>query len=106
MRSDGGNCGTLEGAGSGGGIYLVCKSFAGSGLVRAKGGNAALVGGYSGGGGGGRIAVQYQNTNDWSGTLSYAAGSVDGGTGGTGNGTAGTIVWGQLQAPGTVITIR
>jgi hypothetical protein len=52
------------GAGSGGGIYIACKSFQGSssGSLQAKGG--AAIGGQtapSGAGGGGRIAVIYDS---------------------------------------------
>lgn len=49
------------GGGSGGGIWLSCRTFGGiaSGVVRASGGNGNSCGG---GGGGGRIAVHYDAT--------------------------------------------
>lgn len=47
------------GTGSGGSVYINCRTFAGTnGLIRAEGGGAA----YYGGGGGGRIAVIYQKS--------------------------------------------
>jgi len=48
-----------SGAGSGGGIFVICQTFGGgaSSLLSAKGGNSNA--GYTGAGGGGRIAVWY-----------------------------------------------
>ena len=45
-----------SGGGSGGGIFIACRSFAGVGTLQANGGGH---GEYGGGGGGGRIAVWY-----------------------------------------------
>jgi len=42
------------GGGSGGGIFVTCARFVGSGILQAKGGGGASA---SGGGGGGRVAV-------------------------------------------------
>ena len=104
MTADGANGASLQGAGAGGGIYLACRTFAGAGAITARGGVGGL---YSGSGGGGRIAVAYADTNNWSGTLSYAAGSVNGGTGGNANGTAGTIVWTYAPPPtGVLMMLR
>mgnify|MGYP001565441437 CR=1 FL=1 len=44
------------GGGSGGAIWITCRNFAGSGLMRANGGDKH---GSGGSGGGGRIAVWY-----------------------------------------------
>ena len=105
MTADGAiSPGALHGAGAGGGIYLTTKSLAGGGLITAKGGNGNS---FAGSGGGGRIAVWYQNMSNWSGSLSYGAGSVDGGNGGSGNGSVGTIVLNLVLPPrGTTITLR
>ncbi len=43
--------------GAGGSIYISCRTFAGTGILAAKGGASALA--RQGGGGGGRIAVVY-----------------------------------------------
>jgi hypothetical protein len=83
-----------NGAGSGGGIYIHCRAFAGAGTIRAKGGSVTLGAILAGGGGGGRIAVWSQNKDGWIGELSYPD-SVAGGSGGAAGGT-GTLVWGSF----------
>lgn len=104
---DGGGAINQDGSGgSGGGIYITCGTFAGNGgTFRANGG----IGGtrYGRGGGGGRIAVW--RIRD----VSAGAGSnsVSGGAGGLGgalptNSEPGTVVWGWLPTPGTVLTIH
>ena len=47
----------VVGCGSGGSIYITCKTLAGGGVVSVNGGSSANT--YCGGGGGGRIAVIY-----------------------------------------------
>jgi hypothetical protein len=85
--------GNQGGAGSGGGIYLQCDTFTGSGALRVNGGNGHSSGG---GGGGGRLAV-WRITDTFSGTS-----SANGGTG-YNPGTNGTIYWGA--SPATTPTI-
>ena len=72
------------GAGSGGGIYVDCTTFAGGGHVVADGGNNTASGG---GGGGGRIAV-WRAFHTYSGTT-----SVEPGTGTFIAAGTGTVVW-------------
>lgn len=55
LTADGRNFG--QGAGSGGGIFVICKEFLGAGAISADGGNCTDGSLRSGGGGGGRIAV-------------------------------------------------
>jgi len=50
------------GAGSGGSIYVTTATIAGSGIFKARGGNAAQGGSASNAGGGGRIAIYYTNS--------------------------------------------
>ncbi|MBI2437270.1 MAG: hypothetical protein HYV36_00440 [Lentisphaerae bacterium] len=94
------------GGGSGGGIYLRCRTFAGSsnGILRANGGDSGYTA-ECGGGGGGRIAVwriyhQYQG--------SYSVTNGIGNTSGTGgnNAEVGTMVWGQIPVPGAIFTFH
>jgi hypothetical protein len=60
ISANGGNSGTYGGGGSGGSIYITCNSFTGTGgIVRARGGNAALSD--CGDGGGGRMAIECSN---------------------------------------------
>jgi hypothetical protein len=106
MLASGGSVPNEYGAcGSGGGIYVNCRTFAGSGLLKANGGSSGRnAPDYGGSGGGGRIAVAYKtSTNGWSGTT-----LVDGGVGSyTGNvGTNGTVVFWQIPPPGSVIIVR
>ncbi len=64
ITANGGSPTVPGGAGSGGGIYIGCRAFAGSvaGLLSAVGANSGSSA--SGGGGGGRIAVVYSNLVD------------------------------------------
>lgn len=55
IRANGLNGAGYAGAGSGGGVFITCNVFAGSGLVTTIGGNGSS----GGGAGGGRIAVIY-----------------------------------------------
>jgi len=53
------------GGGSGGAIYIGCKTFAGTatGLLSADGGAGGTINNWGGGGGGGRIAVVYDSVD-------------------------------------------
>jgi hypothetical protein len=92
-----------RGGGAGGGIHITCKTFAGSGVIRARGANAGTTSN-SGGGGGGRIAV-YRMYHQWTGDLSWPSSVTNGLYGGTAA-QPGTLVWGQIKAAGTVMVIR
>ena len=74
--------GTSNGGGSGGSIYLVTGTFAGSGVLQASGGDGGNAGG--GGGSGGRIAVYYR-TSLFSGQATAYGGAspVEAGAAGT-----------------------
>ncbi|MBI2441804.1 MAG: hypothetical protein HYV35_10590, partial [Lentisphaerae bacterium] len=89
------------GAGSGGGIYLRCLTFAGgsNGLLRAKGGSG---GGNQGGGGGGRIAV-WRRADRHFFQGSY---SVTNGTSYTTDAEVGTVFLGVIPPPGTIVSFR
>ena len=56
------NSGVNSGGGSGGGIAIACETIAGSGTVRANGGEYTGSGNGGGGTGGGRVAVRYDVT--------------------------------------------
>ena len=92
ISADGNSNTYLSGGGSGGGIYLVCGTFDGSGWLSATGGigepSSASAGG---GGGGGRIAVVYTNTAAQSKTVAARFTTA----GGKGYG-----VWGNTLFPG------
>ena len=87
-----------RGSGSGGGIYVTCNRFMGSGLVTANGGADTRSAGqlsYNGTGGGGRIAViSRENTiaAGWTGSAQAAPGQTNGGTASY-LGTTGTVYW-------------
>jgi hypothetical protein len=102
-NGQGGGSSQAGGAGSGGSVYLNCDRLSGGGAISARGGvGVNTANEATGGGGGGRIAVRTPNTNTWSGSLSYAAGSVSGGSNATYPvcaGTTGTIVWTILDVP-------
>ncbi|MBI2440406.1 MAG: hypothetical protein HYV35_03445 [Lentisphaerae bacterium] len=87
------------GGGSGGGIYLTCRTFIGNtnGLLRANGGAGNRYGG-----GGGRIAVWRMYDNSAGAVSNY----VNAGTGPSGTGAVGTVVWRWLPAPGTIVSFR
>ena len=77
-----------NGAGAGGGVYIYCRNFSGSGVIQARGGSNLLTDPTGGGGGGGRIAVWSQNRTGWTGSLQFPD-SVAGGSSSVpgGNGT-------------------
>jgi hypothetical protein len=105
LRANGGEGYNGSGGGSGGGIYLSCKTLAGTnGVLQANGGAPTIYGGAGGGGGGGRIAVwrvnDHSDTNTWIiQALGYAV---------TNAGADGTVFWGQTIPAnrGTVIYVR
>jgi hypothetical protein len=96
----------VAGCGSGGSIYIRCKTFAGTsaGVLRANGGDNPGSVNYGGGGGGGRIAVWRLNDT----TAGAVTAEARGGTHNTPAcvGQVGTVVWGQVKATGTVMVIR
>lgn len=103
LRANGANGNPDSSAGgSGGGIYLTCRSLSGTmATLFAKGGAGSTLGG---GGGGGRIAIW--SMGDSSATNGWAI-SVTGGTASSGSpGLDGTIFWGHLRIPGTVIIVQ
>jgi hypothetical protein len=63
----------VDGAGSGGGIYLSVGTLSGTGTVSASGGSNSSNNGY-GGGGGGRLAL-IATTSSFTGTVSVAGGT-------------------------------
>ena len=81
------------GGGSGGGIRLDVGTLSGAGWIRAEGGG--VISGSGGSGGGGRVAIYYWDT------MTLPAGNVlvDGGSGGVGAGTAGTVHVAASQGP-------
>jgi len=92
--------GSWTAGGSGGAIYIRCKKLTGSGgTLSARGGECGSQNAC--GGGGGRIAV-WRVTHDYAG---FPTANVQGGSG-TYPGEEGTVVWGYLPAPGTIITIK
>lgn len=101
IRANGGSASGYQGAGSGGGVYIKCRSFAGgvSGVLTANGGNG---GAESGGGGGGRIAVWRVSHVGTPGTVTANPGSSPYAP----VAVVGTIVFGQLPVAGTLILIR
>jgi hypothetical protein len=70
--TDGDTSGYRAGA-SGGGLLIQCKNLAGTGTIRANGGNGGTSGG--GGGGGGRIAIYATNASSFGGQMSARHGS-------------------------------
>ena len=97
------------GGGAGGSIYVTCNGFRGEAGVTlsADGGDAARYAG--GGGGGGRIAVWRK----YDGSPGSATATVAGGGGRAVadwvpayDGEDGTIVWGWIPIPGTIIMLR
>ena len=103
LSANGQEVGGWAGQGSGGSIYIRCRTIDGSatGVLSANGGNGSVED--SAGAGGGRVAV-WAVHNTYAGAASVAGGvsvpgySIDG--------TAGTIVWGQLPIQGTIFSIR
>ncbi len=106
-------CNSYGGGGSGGGIYITCRTFIGdsNALLQAKGGNAQTGTGGSkydgGGGGGGRIAVW----RIFDRPLGVISNDVSGGCGwapayGTNYGASGTVVWGWIVPPaGSIVSV-
>ncbi len=93
--------GSDTGGGSGGSVYVKAKTLAGTGTLRAKGGdgNTTLRGGA---GGGGRIAV-YCAYNHYFGI--YSATNGIGCSDYVAVGEVGTIYW-RIQGPGTMFYVR
>ncbi|MBI2439984.1 MAG: hypothetical protein HYV35_01280 [Lentisphaerae bacterium] len=93
--------GAYGGGGSGGAINLYCRRFVIGGanaVVRANGGNTGYSGGLSGSGGGGRIAI-------WSmyreGTMVSPAVNAGGS-----DAAAGSVHWGQVPVPGSILSFH
>jgi len=107
IKVDGSSGGTSRGGGgAGGGIYLVCKHFAGlNGFLSAVGGNGpGTQGGVNqGGGGGGRIAV-WRMIDESSGISSNIAGGTT--TNSAPSGQAGTFYWGSIPSQGLLFLVR
>ncbi len=97
LKADGGQpvTPTYAGRGSGGGIYLTCRTFGGpSGTLSA---NAPSSSG-NGIAGGGRIAVwRLYDTCQFTNNISVASGG--------GSAVAGTLVWGQQPAPPAIANL-
>jgi hypothetical protein len=94
----GAGIGEGSGGGSGGSIWLDVRSLSGAGTISANGGAGGGTGyGTGGGGGGGRIAVYYNTSNNFSGTI-----SAYGGNGAT-IGGAGTIYSKQASKTGALV---
>jgi len=84
LSANGGNgSGTGGGGGSGGSLNLSVGNLLGTGVISVNGGNG--VDGTGGGGGGGMIAVSFNQSNQFAGTISACGGS------GANYGGAGTI---------------
>ena len=93
-----------NGGGSGGGIYVTGKTFGGSGTLAANGGKGGSLG-WRGGGGGGRIAVW--RLRDQNNEMFDNASVFGGTTGASGlDGADGTVFWGFLPPPGTIMMLR
>jgi hypothetical protein len=88
------------GAGSGGGVYLRCRTLSGAGAIRANGGTATTQNSAASGGGG-RVAVGAVNRSAFSGSALAQAG-----TGGTYNGAEGTVVWLAGPRSGALMVVR
>jgi hypothetical protein len=88
-----------HGGGSGGGIYLRCQHYAGSGTLRANGANGANANG--GGGGGGRIAIYILSAPFYRVTL--PSNSVSFGTG-YNPGNPGTVYLNLSKPRGTILS--
>ncbi len=87
------------GGGSGGSIYLIVDTLAGTGTLTAVGGSVPTNDSpQGGGGGGGRIAIQYKTTNNWSGNSLTAAVATAGGTAGAVPGANGSVLINQATS--------
>ena len=97
---------TVGGGGAGGGIYILCRRFAGlNGLLSAKGGNAPGTWNslQNGGGGGGRIAV-WRAVDESSGISSNIAGGTTSNS--LPSGQVGTFYWGLIPSQGLLFLVR
>jgi hypothetical protein len=105
MLANGGDLGNSYGAcGSGGGIFVNCMAFKGSGVLTANGGSSGRnESNFGGSGGGGRIAVWAESINNW-----FGAAQADGGVGiQAGNvGANGTVVFIKKSPAGTMIMVN
>ncbi len=101
--------GYYQSGASGGGIYLRCKIWTGSGgTLTAKGGNAiAYTDGRGSAGGGGRIAV-WREFDEYTGTITtnVAGGAIDPEENIIYAGQPGTIVWGFIAPAGTLFMVQ
>ena len=97
----------FNGLGSGGGIYISCRTFTGSGTLAADGlGADKWVGGV---GGGGRIAVlrlRHTFTGTASATNGFITNPFLGFPHGMDGAEPGTIFWGTIPESGTIFCIR
>lgn len=100
IAADGATGAGNNSGGAGGSIRLQCRTFSGSGSLSANGGNGTAVNGA--GGGGGRIAVRRSQDQSATVTTSITGGS---GSGGGSAGEDGTVFWGWLSQPGTLIKV-
>lgn len=90
---------------SGGAIYLICRTLAGTNAVlAASGGSHTSAGLYGGGGGGGRIALWRLHDSPAIVTSSWSV-AVSGGVGWV-NGDVGTVFWGSLRPSGTIFVVH
>lgn len=95
---------------SGGGIYIRCGNFIGdsAGILQANGGAGQVSDATwsTGGGGGGRIAVWRVNDRSISAIQTTVTGGASGGAPKCQAGADGTIYWGWLPPPGTIMQFR
>ncbi len=87
----------LSGGGAGGSIWLIGNSLEGSGVLTVAGGDGYSLTGQSGGGSGGRIAVHYTDTLNWTGTNLTPADAAPKGLYGN-NGDNGTVYVNQISS--------
>jgi hypothetical protein len=98
ILTNGGN--SSYGAGSGGSIYIRATLLRGIGEIQANGGNCSTYGA----GGGGRIAIYYENGQEFDFTKVTAyGGTYTGGTDTTKNATCGTIYLKKTGQAGELI---
>lgn len=94
--------------GAGGSIYLVCRTFAGSGAMQATGGSGAGDATWRGyGSAGGRIAVwRVRDTSDGQVETDVSGGAYNLPGAGAPYAQSGTVVWGNLGFDGTMFIVR
>jgi hypothetical protein len=106
LRANGryGSASRFSGGGSGGGIYVRCRTLSGGGSLIANGGSGLDASTYGASGGGGRIAVSSVYSNGWTGFATVNPGTARV----TMLGATGTVVWVQGTDPiqGTIFTLR